>query len=119
MIKLIKEKSEMSEDISNSSLLQKISMEFVVGLVVMFITVGTAWGTLSSNVSAMESKIQEAKIETKEMAESDAKLKEDVSGLRTDVEVIKANQAHFTEKIDDIDRDLALILQEVRAIRRQ
>jgi len=102
-------------EISNNSLLEKISIEFVVGLVAMLVTVGITWGTLATRVEAMEEDLTIVISEKDSISAVQQEVKEEVGFLRTDVAVIKNNQAHFREKIEDIDKNLDQILAELRA----
>ena len=102
------------EDISNRNLLKDI---IYIGAI-PFCAALIAWGSNSEKVSAVENKVDlhskahAAEIET---IEAEVKvLQGDVSATRTDVEVIKANQTHFREKIDDIQLDQQEILRILR-----
>jgi|14BtaG_2_1085337.scaffolds.fasta_scaffold76904_2 predicted nucleic acid-binding Zn-ribbon protein len=107
--------AEVKQEMSNHSLLEKISIEFVLGLIAMLVTIGVTWGTLSSRVNAMESDLDEIARGEESLRDVQQEVKKEVGFLRTDLEVVKNNQVHLREKIDDIDKSLDQILAELRA----
>lgn len=76
-----------------------LSLEVLGGFVVTVFLVGMSWASLTDEVDGLKSRVNEQAVKQE-------KLNRDVNSIKTNVEVIKADQRHTKESVQDIKDDL-------------
>jgi|DEB0MinimDraft_10_1074344.scaffolds.fasta_scaffold02184_4 septal ring factor EnvC (AmiA/AmiB activator) len=94
---------------SNIMIGKALSLEFLVGFILMAFSVGGSWAMLSAQAEATEDKVH--MIEEKQKSQDDALLQ-----IQLDLESVKSGQEHVKEDILEIKGDLKDVLVEIRAI---
>ena len=76
-----------------------LSLEVLGGFVVTVFLVGVSWASLTDDVDGLKARVNDQAIKQE-------KLGRDVNSIKTNVEVIKADQRHTKESVQDIKDDL-------------
>lgn len=99
-------------DISNNTLMARMSIEGWIGLIVVLAGIIASHTTLANNTERNEDQVAENK-------KAVQVVQADVGTIKTDVAIIKNEQEHINKVILDMQREQRKILDEIKKLPRQ
>jgi len=104
---------EIPEKVSNRWLAKFITSEFIISAIIVVFTAGVLWNNI-------EGSIAQAQNSASASAEKAERVETAVNSIKTDVEVIKANQINAAKKdleqskeLSELRKDIKVLLQRV------
>ena len=102
------------KDVSNSFLSKLFTAEFFFGALGMMFVVGVTYSSVQAEVKAVQMKVIETNQKFVDMKRHQKQIDGTVNKIQTDIEVIKTNQQHSKEAIEETRQIVRQILNNQR-----
>lgn len=89
------------KEVSNNFLSRLFTVEFLIASLGVVFAVGFAWSNVQSQVQAVQVEVLATNEKVDELRKRQNRLDSSVGKIQTDIEVIKSNQAHTKESVDE------------------
>lgn len=89
------------KEVSNNFLSRLFTVEFFVAFLGLVFAVGVTWSSVQSEVKAVQIEVQATNKKFDELKKRQNRLDSAVGRIQTDIEVIKTNQVHAKETIEE------------------